>query len=106
VAWAEEVEGSGGGGAPTTLASSWMADGRDVDGGLELRRLTAAEGAGAPAVAQKGWGLLQRGSCGADGAPRRAYMACFFFMRGIGMLWLWSCVGRKRVCEFFVGGLH
>jgi hypothetical protein len=41
VAWAEEVEGSGGGGAPTTLASSWMADGRDVDGGLELRRLMA-----------------------------------------------------------------
>jgi hypothetical protein len=88
VAWAEEVEGSGSGGAPAALASSWIADGRGVDGGPKPRCLTAAEGAGAPAAVQKGRCLLQRGSWGTGGAPRRVYVVCFFFTSGIGRLWL------------------
>jgi hypothetical protein len=45
------MEGSDGGRALATLASSWMANGYGVDGEPEQRRLTVADGVGPPAVA-------------------------------------------------------
>jgi hypothetical protein len=66
VAWEEEVEGSGDGGAPAALASLLMADGYCVDGGSEPRHLMKAEGAG-PLVVGVVVGLLRRRRRG--GAP-------------------------------------